>query len=88
MRNRAQTFMKQDDFSRAPAAADHALNLKAVPLHSQMEGIFLVACFRLHGAWQRPLPPPVSAGPGSFSGYSRCLRPASNLQDIVSYMQA
>jgi hypothetical protein len=87
MRNRAQTFMKQDDCSRAPAAADHALNLKAVPLHSQTEGVFLVACFTLYSALPSPLPPPVSPCPGSFSGYSRGLRPASNLQDIVSYMQ-
>jgi hypothetical protein len=48
--------MKQDDFSRAPAAAHNALNLKAVPLHSQMEGVFWLPALRFIVHCKDPFP--------------------------------
>lgn len=62
MRNRSRTFMEQDDFSRAPAAAHNALNLKAVPLHSQMEGVFWLPALRFIVHCKDPFPRPFRGG--------------------------
>lgn len=49
------------------AAAGNTLNLEAVPLHSEVEGVFLVAGLVLDDGSQEPLT-------GSFFRYPRCLR--------------
>jgi hypothetical protein len=48
MRDRSQTFVEENQLQAVGVTARDPQNLQAVPLHRDLEGIFLVACEVFH----------------------------------------
>src|SRR5579864_3829696 len=83
MRNRAQPFMEKHKFWGLPAASPNALDFKVMALNADIKIVPLALCAssfdRLHKFFLRASLRVIFQVPHR-------LRPASNLQDIVSYI--